>query len=226
MLGEPVPAVIAGDDDPRPDQLANPIAEDARRHPLAAVLQCPEAERLVAHLPQDPQRPPSPEQVERHEQWPARRRAARRTAWNGVALRNQNHYVCFDFRSTLPKGPRVNHFHDHLLAGDIDGAVGRLAPDAVFHSPVADYHGRHRIAKVYTALSRVLGHAHVTSVLRGDRETAVAFQGSVMGRDVDGMLRVVTNPDGTVGHVTLLLRPLDVLLAGVERMKALLGGPD
>lgn len=116
------------------------------------------------------------------------------------------------------------HFHDRLLAGDIDGAVGQLASDAVFHSPVADYQGRDRIANVYAALSRVLGHARVTSVLRGDHETAVVFRGSVMGRDVDGMLRVVSDADGTVTDVTLHLRPVDVLLAGIERMTALLGG--
>jgi hypothetical protein len=36
------------------------------------------------------------------------------------------------------------------------------------------------------------------------------------------MLRVIAADDGTVTDVTLLVRPLGPLLAGVERMKALL----
>jgi hypothetical protein len=50
----------------------------------------------------------------------------------------------------------------------------------------------------------------------------VAFRARIDGHPADGMLRVVASGDGLVTDVTLLLRPLGALLAGVERMKALL----
>ena len=113
----------------------------------------------------------------------------------------------------------MHDFHDRFLAGDVAGAAALLAPDAVLHSPVTDYRGRERIAAVHTALAGLLGDAQVTSVLRGERETAVAFRGSIADRDADGVLRVVGDGEGAVSDVTLLVRPLDVLLAGVARMK-------
>ena len=113
-------------------------------------------------------------------------------------------------------------FHDRFLASELSGTLVLMAPDAVFHSPAADYEGHDRIASVFAALMRVISDAHATGVWRGNRDTAVAFSARIDGRRVDGMLRVVEGGDGTVTDVTLLLRPLDALLAGVESMKALL----
>lgn len=113
-------------------------------------------------------------------------------------------------------------FHDRFLAGDVRGTLVLLAPDAIFHSPASDYEGHDRIARVFAALTHVISDAQATGVWRGDRDTAVAFSARIDGRQVDGMLRVIEGDHGTVTDVTLLLRPLDALLAGVERMKALL----
>ncbi len=113
-------------------------------------------------------------------------------------------------------------FHDRFLAGDVAGAVALLAPDATFHSPAADYEGRDRIATLFGALAQVISDARATRVWREDRDTAVAFTARIGARRVDGMLRVIAADDGTVTDVTLLVRPLGPLLAGVERMKALL----
>ena len=116
----------------------------------------------------------------------------------------------------------MTEFHEHFLAGDVPGQLSLLSAEAQFHSPAADYTRPEHIAKVLLALSQVVTSASATSVLRGDAETAVAFTARAEGRDLDGVLRVVDDGRGRVTDVTLLLRPLDALLLGIERMKALL----
>jgi hypothetical protein len=117
----------------------------------------------------------------------------------------------------------VPEFHDRFLAGDVPGTLALLAPDASFHSPAADYQGHETIARVFTALAQVISDAQATAVWRGDRDTVVAFSAVIAERHVDGMLRVIEDGHGKATDVTLLVRPLAALLAGVEQMKVLLG---
>jgi hypothetical protein len=110
-----------------------------------------------------------------------------------------------------------------FLAGDVTAMVELLAPDVVFHSPVADYPGRERVAEVLTAVAEVVTEGRLTRLL-GDRESTVAFfTATVDRRPGDGMLLVVAAPDGGVVELTLMVRPLRSLLAGIKRMKVLLG---
>jgi SnoaL-like domain len=106
---------------------------------------------------------------------------------------------------------------DAFLAGDAAAVTGALAADGTFHSPVADYRGRDRYAPVLTAVTQVVGDASATSVVERDGETVAFFTATVEGRPGEGVLRVVGDTD-----LTLMVRPLGTLLAGVERMKALL----
>src|SRR5947209_14800143 len=71
-------------DDARLAQLCKALGEDARRHPVAALLQLAKAERAaLAQLPADTQRPAPPEQVEHGHDRPAGRGPADRPAWSG-----------------------------------------------------------------------------------------------------------------------------------------------
>jgi hypothetical protein len=106
---------------------------------------------------------------------------------------------------------------DEFLAGNAEAVTTLLADDATFHSPVADYAGRERYAPVLAALTQVVGEASATTVVDGPHETVAFFTGTIEGRRGEGVLRVVGDTD-----VTLMVRPLSTLLAGVERMKALL----
>jgi hypothetical protein len=72
-------------------QLGEPIAQNARGHPLAALLQRAKAQVLLAQLPQYPQRPSATQQVERDEQRPTGSGATGRPTWPEP--------LCFDFRS-------------------------------------------------------------------------------------------------------------------------------
>jgi hypothetical protein len=107
-----------------------------------------------------------------------------------------------------------------FAAGDAEALVRRLAPGVVFHSPVTDYRGRERVAKVLAAVVQVVSEVRLTSVFGGAAETAAFFVAG--GGRADGVLLVIA-ADRSATELTLMLRPLDALLAGIEQMKALLG---
>jgi hypothetical protein len=109
-----------------------------------------------------------------------------------------------------------------FLAGDAVAMTELLCADATFHSPVTDYHGRERVGEVLEALAQVLADARASVRLEACETTAVFFTATLDGRRGDGALLVVAGPDGSVCDVTLMVRPLRSLLAGIERMKALL----
>ena len=102
-----------------------------------------------------------------------------------------------------------------LVAGDADAVVEQLAPDAVFHSPVRDYHGRERVAGVLTLVARVLGRGEVTRVMEGEREVAAFFTTQVEGRALDGVFKV----DDSCRDLTLMARPLSVLTVAIEQLR-------
>jgi hypothetical protein len=109
---------------------------------------------------------------------------------------------------------------DAFARGDARAAREALAPDAVFHSPVADYRGQDRIAPVLEALTRVVRVTADVTVHRDDAETVWFFTAEVEGERAEGVLRVHGAP---AADVTLMIRPLDALLAGVKAMVRELG---
>ena len=112
-----------------------------------------------------------------------------------------------------------NPFVDAFLAGDLAGAATHLAPDATFHSPVADYDGRERIATLWSTVAQVLEAPQATTVIEGDGEAVAFFTAAFDGRPGDGMLRVVGEP---ARDVTLMVRPLETLVPAVKAMGRLL----
>ena len=64
---------------------------------------------------------------------------------------------------------------DAFLARDARAIVAELAADAVFHSPVADYEGRARIAAVLDAVTEVIAAPRATHVVEGSGKTLLAF---------------------------------------------------
>jgi SnoaL-like domain len=113
---------------------------------------------------------------------------------------------------------------DAFMDGDSATIADLLAPEATFHSPVTDYRGSRRVAKVLAALSRVVTDARPTRILDGPRETAAFFTASAEGRQAEGVLLVLADGDGLATDLTLMIRPLEALLGGVERMKEILAG--
>ena len=113
------------------------------------------------------------------------------------------------------------------------GALAALvAPDVAFHTPVASYRGREVVVHLLQTIGGILDE--VRPVRRLDAvDERVTFIAARVGHDeADGVLSEVLDADGRVGELRLMLRPLPVLLAAVERMGAALaaapmprGGP-
>ncbi len=112
---------------------------------------------------------------------------------------------------------------DAFLQGDVPAMVAELAPDAVFHSPVADYEDRDRIGVVLEAVTQVVAAPQPTRLIEGSDETLLAFTAELEGAAGDGVLLAAGEPDGAVSELTLMVRPLATLLDAVDRMKVLLG---
>jgi hypothetical protein len=111
---------------------------------------------------------------------------------------------------------------DAFLAGDITVIEPRLAPDAIFRSPVTDYHGPERIMPVLVALGEVLTGKRVMSKLDGPGQSAVLYSGRVGTKEIHGILHVETTLDGRISCITMMVRPLEALLEGVELMRQML----
>jgi hypothetical protein len=118
--------------------------------------------------------------------------------------------------------PPATRFARAFVAGDADAMVAQLAPDATFHSPVTDYAGARRVAKLLRAVVQVLPARTTIAVYGAGDETLAVFSACDAELALDGVLRVVADADGRVVRVLLWLRPLDALLVGVERMRAAL----
>jgi ketosteroid isomerase-like protein len=121
-------------------------------------------------------------------------------------------------RSTLSGTAARRALIDAFLAGDAAAAAALLAPEAAFHSPVRDYHGADRIARVWDLVKGVLAGAVTTRVHEDQGETVAFFAGRIEGRPVDGVLRVLGGADGRVADVTLMVRPLGALKAGLAKL--------
>lgn len=112
---------------------------------------------------------------------------------------------------------------DAFLARDALAMVAELAPDAVFHSPVADYEGRDRIGSVLTAVTQVVAVPRPSRLILGSDETLLAFTAELEGNAGDGVLLATGERDRAISELTLMVRPLATLLDAVDRMKVLLG---
>jgi quercetin dioxygenase-like cupin family protein len=112
---------------------------------------------------------------------------------------------------------------DAFLARDAAGMVAELAPDAVFHSPVADYEGHDRIGAVLAAVTQVVAAPRTSNVIEDPGQTLLTFTAELEGRAGDGMLLATGDHEAPITELTLMVRPLATLLDAVDRMKVLLG---
>ena len=107
---------------------------------------------------------------------------------------------------------------DAFIAGDSDTAVGLLAADATFHSPVRSYRGIETIAPLWALIGGIVEDIRLAGLLEGEGETAGFFEGRVDGRPIDGVLRVRAAQGAPATDVTLMLRPFGALKAAIGEM--------
>ena len=116
----------------------------------------------------------------------------------------------------------MSPFGDALEARDLDRAIGLLAEDVVFRSPVVfrEYHGRDAVAPRGRAGAAVFeDFAYVHELGGGDPGTeALTFRARIGDRRIEGC-DLVTWDAGEVRELVVMVRPLSGVLALVEGMQ-------
>jgi hypothetical protein len=113
---------------------------------------------------------------------------------------------------------------DALRARDRDALGSLLADSVVFNSPVATYEGRAAVVQVLGTVAEVVDGLAVDRVVSERDETVAFLSGRIGEHEVDGVLDCAVDGAGRIVRVTLMLRPLEGLLAGVKEMGRRLGG--
>ena len=115
-------------------------------------------------------------------------------------------------------GPEPSPLLRAMTARDGDAIDALMSEEVVFHSPVRSYRGRHDVVHLLAIVGGIVGEPMATRQLRDERERVTFITGHTGEKETDGMLSEVTGPDGLIVEVTLMLRPLDSLLDGVQMM--------
>ncbi|MEV0322594.1 hypothetical protein ACIBKX_13775 [Streptomyces sp. NPDC050658] len=104
------------------------------------------------------------------------------------------------------------------------GAPGKaplpLAPDVVFHSPVADYRGRDDVAHLFPKIGQCLaGIEPAREFTGGDgRHGVTTFSATVAEESAYGVFVQQVDERGELVEASLLIRPLHALRAAVSLM--------
>jgi hypothetical protein len=126
---------------------------------------------------------------------------------------------------TTPPAERnvvVSHpFRAAVEAADIEAALGLLAPNVTFHSPVqhAAYEG---VEATSVLLRAVFEDFHYTDELSGPDVHALILRARVGDRDVEG-IDILRPASGPVEDFTVMVRPLSAAMALGEAVRRQLG---
>ncbi len=121
-------------------------------------------------------------------------------------------------------------FRAAIEAQDIERAVGLLAKDVVFRSPIVfkPYRGREETATLLRAVSRVFeDFRYIREIGAPDADDhALVFEARVGDRQIEGCDFLHTNEDGLIDEFVVMVRPLSGALALAEAMRAQLAAAD
>jgi hypothetical protein len=119
-------------------------------------------------------------------------------------------------------------FREAIEAMDIERAVGLLAADVVFRSPIVfkPYQGREEVAVLLQAVARVFeDFRYIREIGAPDgHDHALVFEARVGSRQIEGCDFLHTNDDGLIEEFVVMVRPLSGALALAEAMQAQLAG--
>jgi hypothetical protein len=115
-------------------------------------------------------------------------------------------------------------FRAAIEALDIERAMGLLAEDVVFRSPIVfkPYQGREQVAVLLQAVARVFEDFRYTHEIGapGAPDHALVFEARVGSRQIEGCDFLHTNEDGLIDELFVMVRPLSGALALAEAMQA------
>src|SRR4051812_2559022 len=111
-----------------------------------------------------------------------------------------------------------SNFVAALLSGDRSTLDRALADDVVFHSPVRTYTRREDVLHLLSMLGAVLPGTRAVRSWPGADGCATVIAGEQVEGVLDGIVEERHGPDGRVREVTLMLRPIHVMMPTVKRM--------
>jgi len=118
----------------------------------------------------------------------------------------------------------MHPFRAAVETRDLDAALGLLAENVVFRSPVVykPYEGRDAVAAILTAVFHVFEDFRYETEIGADdaADHALVFRARVGDREVQGCDFLHTRADGTIDDFTVMVRPMSGMHALAEAMRA------
>lgn len=118
----------------------------------------------------------------------------------------------------------VHPFRAAIEAKDLDAAVALLREDVVFRSPVVftPYEGRDALRQILTAVIDVFEDFRYVREIGADGapDHALVFEARVGDKQLQGCDFIHVDSDGAIDELTVMVRPMQAILAVAEAMKA------
>jgi hypothetical protein len=118
----------------------------------------------------------------------------------------------------------VHPFRAAIEARDLDAAVALLREDVVFRSPVVftPYEGRDALRLILGAVIEVFEDFRYVREIgaEGAPDHALVFEARVGDKQLQGCDFIHVDADGAIDEFTVMVRPMQAMLALAEAMKA------
>ena len=115
-------------------------------------------------------------------------------------------------------------FRAAIEARDLDAAVALLREDVVFRSPVVftPYEGREALRQILAAVIDVFEDFRYIREIGADGapDHALVFEARVGDKQLQGCDFIHFDADGAIDEFTVMVRPMQAMLALAEAMKA------
>jgi hypothetical protein len=117
----------------------------------------------------------------------------------------------------------VHPFRAAIEARDLDAAVALLREDVIFRSPVVftPYEGREALRQILGAVMDVFQDFRYVREIGADgaRDHALMFEATVDNKQLQGCDFIQLDDDGAIQEFTVMVRPMQAMLALAEAMK-------
>ncbi|MFI5508278.1 nuclear transport factor 2 family protein [Mycobacterium sp. NPDC051804] len=118
----------------------------------------------------------------------------------------------------------VHPFRAAIESKDLDAAVALLREDVVFRSPVVftPYEGRDALRQILAAVIDVFEDFRYVREIGADGapDHALVFEARVGDKQLQGCDFIHFDSDGAIDEFTVMVRPMQAMLALAEAMKA------
>ena len=118
----------------------------------------------------------------------------------------------------------VHRFRAAIESKDLDAAVALVREDVVFRSPVVftPYEGREALRQILAAVIDVFEDFRYVREIGADgaRDHALVFEARVGDKQLQGCDFIHFDADGAIDEFTVMVRPMQAILALAEAMKA------